>query len=149
MPQRGMVWLQCYISKVSYSAVRFFSLIPPASLSSSVIFWQTPSHPSVILCHLLAYPPYPLIGWRNLWTAPYRGNLPLLKNQIELLYRWVYFHWNTPLSILIWGLYSRQLYQVSFNFMYICLQKMISQTCYNITEWNFMRQWNNYKQLET
>jgi len=62
----------CYISmvRVSYSAVSVFSLLPPASSSSSVIFCQTPSHPSVIWCHLLAYPLYPLIGWCNLWTAP-------------------------------------------------------------------------------
>ena len=51
----------CYISmvRVSYSAVIVFSFLPPASSSSSVIFCQTPSHPSVILCHLLAYPPVP------------------------------------------------------------------------------------------
>ena len=51
-----------WMVRVSYSAVSVFSLLPPASSSSSVIFCQTPSHPSVILCHLLAYPPYPLIG---------------------------------------------------------------------------------------
>ena len=54
-------YFHCYISmvRVSYSAVSVFSLLPPASSSSSVIFCQTPSHPSVILCHLLAYPPVP------------------------------------------------------------------------------------------
>ena len=62
----------CYISmvRVSYSAVIVFFFLPlphhhylspfarppPSPLSSFVIFWLTP--------------PYPLIGWRNLWTAP-------------------------------------------------------------------------------
>ena len=60
MPVRGMVWLDCYISmvRVLYSGVSAFSLLTPASSSLSVIFCKTPP-PSVILCHLLAYPPVP------------------------------------------------------------------------------------------
>ena len=34
-----------------------FARAPPIPLSSCVIFWLTP--------------PYPLIGWHNLWAAPY------------------------------------------------------------------------------
>ena len=57
--------------RVSYSAVSVFFLLPPASSLSSVIFCWTPSPPLSSFVIFWLTPPYPLIGWRNLWTAPY------------------------------------------------------------------------------
>ena len=65
------VWTRLYFSinivllllppPLSLSYV-IFSQTPPPTLSSFVIFWLTL--------------PYPQLGWRNLWTAPYHGVAP-------------------------------------------------------------------------
>ena len=51
-----------------------FARPPPTPLSSCVIFWLTP--------------PYPLIGWRNLWTAPYHFHYNI---EIKMLTLIIYF----------------------------------------------------------
>ena len=58
-------WYECLI--VMWVFFLFFHLTDHHHLSS---FVSPP--PFVIFCYLLASPPpYPLIGWHNLWAAPY------------------------------------------------------------------------------
>ena len=73
MPVREWFHFHCYIPmvRVSYSAVSVFSLLPPCLI---IVICHLLPDPLPPLRHLVVSfdlsPPYPLIGWRNLWTAP-------------------------------------------------------------------------------
>ena len=75
-------YLYCELSKIHTILGKFCWEGRGEILPGSENYCPTlrPTSPTLILCHLLAYHPYPLIGWRNIRVDPYiRCIINLLK----------------------------------------------------------------------